>query len=836
MPLKIDDQDDRPPGSVVADRLAEETALAERARREGRLDEAENILVTSLYEAERLGAHETQPLAAAAAWELLGRVRVRSGAPDVAVSAFERAASARQRAGDVRGTGDVLLRIARTARRAGDHARCASALGDAEKAYDRSDHREGIGRVAAERARLAFEKGDLTGALRGFERVRELANERGDRLADADAANDLGNVLAATGDLSRAIDLYADAERIFDELGATDGLQDCRRNAARARAALDAVVSPEDSEPPPGATWAPRGKADTTPIEGDAVPSPTPEMATYLEALTETARLCGQAAASGSLDEALGIVLATTLRLLGADRGAVLEMQETGKLRFRTGLDASGATLGAEEMTVSRTITGSVAKTGRGLWVSDLRVDPQFAASSSIQEQGLAAAMAAPLRLPKEDADLLAQVDPKSSATLSRTGTLLGVLYVDSRRAKRFAETDFLLFDSVAAAAAQAIRTARLQHALRAEKATVEELNTKLSSTVRRQEQELVVARAERDRVRHELALRHDYTDIVWASPKMRDVLRLLDRVTETNLPVLIHGESGTGKELLARAIHRNGPRAKEPFVSVNCAAISGNLLESELFGHMRGAFTGAQEDRPGLFELADSGTLFLDEVGDMPLEMQSRLLRALQEGEIRRVGGKEIIQVDVRAIAATHRDLRDMTSKGEFREDLYYRLNVITVNVPPLRERRDDVGPLTYRILETIARGDNTDGEGGGTSLRLEKKALGELVRHDWPGNVRELENALRCLATFANDGVITHDATSRYLEQARSTGEGTEGGRLATADGSLRDIERLVIDERLRLHGWRQTETAKSLGIDRKTLYRKIKEYGLRPDKPTR
>lgn len=245
---------------------------------------------------------------------------------------------------------------------------------------------------------------------------------------------------------------------------------------------------------------------------------------------------------------------------------------------------------------------------------------------------------------------------------------------------------------------------------------------------------------------------RSKYAEIIGESPAMLEVFALLDKVAASNIPVLIQGESGTGKELIAGAIHRHSPRAGKPFVTENCAAIPETLQESELFGYKRGAFTGADRDRKGLFQVADGGTLFLDEVGDMSLAMQKKLLRALQDGEIRPVGGTKSIHVDVRIVSASNRLLPDMVAKKLFREDLFYRLNGVTIRLPPLRERAEDVPELARFFMTRVAA------EMGREPPRFAADARAALIRYPWPGNIRELENEVRrCLALLGAEGTVS-------------------------------------------------------------------------------
>ncbi|PYM31746.1 MAG: Fis family transcriptional regulator [Candidatus Rokuibacteriota bacterium] len=293
----------------------------------------------------------------------------------------------------------------------------------------------------------------------------------------------------------------------------------------------------------------------------------------------------------------------------------------------------------------------------------------------------------------------------------------------------------------------------------------------------------------------------------------------------ETNGRVLIHGENGSGKELVARAIHAQSARRERPFVEVNCAAIPEELIESELFGHEKGAFTGALARRRGKFELADGGTLFLDEIGDMSLKTQAKVLRALEEQAFERVGGKDTIQVDVRVIAASNRDLEALIRAGRFREDLYYRLNVIPIEVPALRTRKDDITKLVDHFVAVFCA------ENGKRPKTVSGEALGYFLAYDWPGNVRELRNMVERLVIMAPGDVVGADDLPAPLrpKDAAATPEGHER--------SLRDardhFERAFIIAELRANDWNMTRTAERLGIERSHLYRKIKAYGITPPK---
>jgi DNA-binding NtrC family response regulator len=330
---------------------------------------------------------------------------------------------------------------------------------------------------------------------------------------------------------------------------------------------------------------------------------------------------------------------------------------------------------------------------------------------------------------------------------------------------------------------------------------------------------------------------------IITRSPKMDDLLRQARLVADSDASVLIYGESGTGKELLARAIHRAGPRSDKPFVAVNCGAIPGDLLESELFGHARGAFTGAVQAHKGLFQTADGGTLFLDEIGDMPLKMQAKLLRVLETGEVVRVGSNEPRKTDVRLVSATNKDIKAMVAAGTFREDLYFRIQGAHIHLPALRERREDIPRI---VRHAIARG--TPPLRGGSGVRdgvagypipdITDAAMMRLTAYPWPGNVRQLLNVVQNMAVMAGGEdrapgqplVLDARHIPDDIRSADDTEPPAEGGMGSLAGASLEQLEKRAIRETLRLTAGNREQAAKMLGIGERTLYRKLKEYGLR------
>jgi DNA-binding NtrC family response regulator len=325
--------------------------------------------------------------------------------------------------------------------------------------------------------------------------------------------------------------------------------------------------------------------------------------------------------------------------------------------------------------------------------------------------------------------------------------------------------------------------------------------------------------REENVELRKALSRRFVFKDMVSKSPKMDAVFDLAQTAAHSNSTVLILGESGTGKELLARAIHNESPRKDGPFICVSCAALAETLLESELFGHEKGAFTGAVATTRGKFELAQGGTLFLDEVGDVSPKLQADLLRVLEAREFHRVGGSQVIKTDARIITATHRDLKGLVDAGTFREDLYYRLHVIRISIPPLRARKEDIPILVDHLLTALRT------ETGKVLDGVSPEALELLMTHDWPGNVRELRNVLERGAVMARGPILTPMALDISLPLPA-------GGEKAEPVGSLRDVERRHIVASLRQYNWNISRTAKALGIDRVTLYSKIKRYQIREE----
>jgi serine/threonine-protein kinase PknK len=496
------------------------------------------------------------------------------------------------------------------------------------------------------------------------------------------------------------------------------------------------------------------------------------------------------------LDQVLDALVLWT----GVERGLLLLRAPGGRLRPRAARNIGKHDLSGVQLELSTSLAERALAEGRPVVAVDAAGDlPEV--HESVHALKLRSVLRSVLAVP-----LVARGEP------------LGVVYLDDRvRRGAFGARELSWVRLVATLAALAIADARDQLLLRRAARRAERAKQRLDVELSRREAELDVAERELSRVRDARETRFSYDAIVGKSEAVRAMLKVVDRVTATDVPVMLLGESGSGKELVARAIHQNGARAKAPFVTENCAAIPEPLLESTLFGHVRGAFTGAQRSRAGLFEVADRGTLFLDEIGEMSLGMQTKLLRALQSGEVRPVGSESVRHVDVRVIAATHRDLNALVASGKFREDLLYRLNVISVRVPPLRERYGDVSVLVQHFLKLHA---------AGRKVLMERAALDALSSFGWPGNVRQLENEVRRALVLSDDN-IRLEHLSREIAQAARPGRAGDEFDLR---GRVDELEADLVRAALRRTDGNQTRAAELLGLSRFGLQKMMKRLEIR------
>ena len=474
------------------------------------------------------------------------------------------------------------------------------------------------------------------------------------------------------------------------------------------------------------------------------------------------------------LNKQLELIMDAIIEISRAERGFLILLSDNSEPTVAVARNMDREEVQRANAKISSTILRNVLASEKPIVLADAMGDSEFSSAKSIQQQKARSVCAFPLKSDKG---------------------VIGAVYLDNRFQQGiFSEDDLAMLNAFSSQVAVAIANAKLF-----EKRGVE----------------LQEAREEVEHSRTELSNRYRQTNIIGRSPAIREVFKAIDKVINVNFPVLIYGESGTGKELVAKAIHYNGSRKSKPFYAANCGSIPDSLIESELFGYKRGAFTGADRDKKGLFELADGGTLLLDEIGNMSKQMQESLLRVLQEGEIMSIGGKNTVKVDVRIISASNDDLLQLIDEGTFRQDLYFRINVITINLPPLRERKDDIPLLVEHILSKITE------ETKIPKKKVTKKVLTLLMEYNWHGNIRELENVLRQAATLS-DGDILDDRLSTILS-----------GRKVALNKNSDEI--LSIDEYVRgifeQYGpkMKYEDIANKLGVSRKTLWEMKRKWGL-------
>ena len=529
----------------------------------------------------------------------------------------------------------------------------------------------------------------------------------------------------------------------------------------------------------------------------------------------DSARLMEIAQAINSelnLKRCLSIIMDSVVELTGAERGFLILDDERFGLKVKIARNFDEESVTHAEMKFSHSIAEKIRKSGVPMVTSSALTDQRFEGFQSVEELKLKSVLCLPFRL--------------------RSKTI-GLIYLDHRfQDGAFSEASLEVLSPFTDQAAVAIENARLYEENKAVQIRLEERQKEIDTLNSFLDQRLADQDIESGEIRSfapkKSEFKFDYSFIVGESPALLDIFHLLDRVIPTEAPVLISGESGTGKELIATALHRFGERADRPFIKENCAAIPESLLESELFGYKKGAFTGADSDRRGLFEEASGGTLFLDEIGEISAEMQKKLLRALQEGEIRPVGGRERIKVDVRIITASNRDLKQEMDEGRFREDLFYRINVIGVHMPPLRERLEDIPLLVQHFLDK-----ETQSTTNGPERSVDSATLQVLLKHPWRGNIRELENEVRRACAMGGSQITAADF-SREITQGRTAlqGDDSDPSNWKTiVRETAQQKEREIILRALEEADWKKAATARNLGISRPTLDGKIKVFGLAP-----
>jgi len=791
-------------GAAEADDPAE-AALAHARRGEvlqwlgqsaGAMDEARAVLED----------RAAPPAARAIAARTLGRVAAAAGDVDAALHRFDEAL------GSLREIEDASEALAET------YLDAAEALLDRDGPVDSSaaaariaDARDHIDAGGHDRLRVRL--GLLLGRARGATGDPDGALEELQRRIDGkvDPGRDLG------------WQLHAAVARLHEQRGA-EFL--ARKSWERSVELLESLATALDREHREGFWDDARRRTVRRRAAGETERSATPRPGVDPFADGRLARLLEvlkRLASETDLDRLLERITDCAIELSGAERGFVLLTGDDGNLLPHTVRDAANPE--DPHVAFSRSIAEAVLIDGEPILTVDARNDHRLNEYVSVHKLMLKSVACLPIR--------------------GRSGTV-GVLYLEHRtRRGRFGEADLDLIMAFADQAAIALENARLLSSLETRRVELERANEELGRANEEIERlldaktaELEQARTDLVRAREALRKANDRHGIVGRSAPMRKVFAVIDRVRDAAVPVVIQGESGTGKELIARAIHFGGTRSRQPFVAVNCAAIPEALLESELFGHVRGAFTGADRDREGVLVKASGGTLFLDEVGDMPSKMQIDLLRVLQERRLSPVGSDEEVEVDVRVIAASNKSLVQLVERGDFREDLYYRLNVVELWLPALRERAEDIPLLCDHFLAQFAERDEVEPK------RISRDAIRRLATHPLPGNVRQLEHLLLNAWVMCEGEVIDADDLAlgedgnqlampprleRALSQATAAGGAprTDGEEPPSSIDEFKETEKMRILEALEAHSWNRVRAAKELGMARRTFYRRLKEY---------
>ena len=700
-----------------------------------------------------------------------------------------------------------------------DAAELRRVLEDVQTRVGESDFAEHGALAGIAAGAVSLLAGDELGAREALGRAVEQANEAGRsewqwlalearaRLSSAQGSHALArrDVEAALAILEEtATKLPRDLREVF--------WNDPRRRALRelSQAGTERVA--------PRVAQAPRAPAHATSRVTTLVGQPMPAE----DRLIRIFELTRELATERDIGRLLAKVTDHAVSLLGAERGFVVLVDAEGNLETRTVRDRKGDDPHAR---FSHSVAERVIQSGEPVVVEHAREDASLAQAVSVHQLMIQSVACVPIR---------AAGPPEGDGAWSEIRTI-GALYLETRlRPGGLFSAELPTLAAFADQAAIAIESARLiaENRARAEELAHanQELSVardKLSELLGRRTEQLAATRRDLKQARAELRSHFGYAGLVGTSAAMRKLYALIDRIKDTDVPVLVTGESGTGKEVVAKAIHVSGARAKKPFLGVNCGAIPANLLESELFGHVRGAFTGADRDRKGLFREAEGGTLFLDEIGEIPLKMQAGLLRVLQERSVRPVGGAQELPVDVRIVAATNRSLSSMVAEGTFREDLFYRLHVVELRIPPLRERSEDVPPLIDHFLSLFAARYRRERKS------VDKAALRKLLAYDWPGNVRQLEHVL-LNAWLMGDGkeLVEDDFELPVPPSSRGAPTPVPSAREAKAaqsEAEFKSTERERILNALAACQWNRVQAAKMIGIPRRTFYRRLKEFGI-------
>jgi transcriptional regulator with GAF, ATPase, and Fis domain/predicted Ser/Thr protein kinase len=784
---------------------------------------------------------------------LLGVFEMRRENLEEAAVHFERgldlaAPSGRERAEILR----HMAELAATQRRIGDAERLRS---EAIRLYEEANYPDGVFSAHLQWGNFLLDQGDLVGAGAAYARAESVAHSEDRPLNLALVWANRSRLARLEGHLADALELIARAEDFFRLTGQSDDLEEAFkyhaltlaeagrfadaegfltriRSPERAREVREALDAPPALPPsrlraiyeslPPELQVHFVERADWKRLQEGKNPEdePMPTNTTTGRLLDDFAELNLTLLEEEDMDRVLGRLLDAGLRIGRAENGLLLLQSEAAEgplpgFSVAAARNVDPNVLEREDYTASLSAVRRAMKTGQAVVTDNALQDPSFREAKSVQMRGLRSVLALPIPGDRGPA---------------------GVFYMDHRLEEGLFQGDHLAaLKSFATVAALALQKGRMIERLKAR-------NTELSHEIEVKDSEM--GHLQREVIRSRQALKKEYGEIIGRSPKMLKVLSLVDRITDSKIPVWIFGESGTGKEAIARALHFNSPRAKAAFVSENCSALPESLLESELFGHKKGAFTHAAADKKGLLQHADKGTIFLDEIADMSLPLQAKLLRFLQEGEVRPIGSTQVLKVDARVVSASNKDLAQLVAEGKFREDLFFRLNGVTVALPPLRERREDIAPLCEHFLNKIAEREDKK------KLHIAPETMKRFLNYDWPGNIRELQNTLETASLFAERSLITPDSldfkpalrqahAARPLPAARPShvasktspppATKTDAYRLSKedVDPELERILRAIRDE-----SFNRSNAAKALGMSRRNLYVKLEKFGVPRD----
>ncbi|HET6611003.1 MAG TPA: sigma 54-interacting transcriptional regulator [Kofleriaceae bacterium] len=721
---------------------------------------------------------------AAGARLLLGVIAWRGGDADDGRARMEEARRQFARLGDGRREADAIMDIAELCLEHRDVDQARSLLDQATPVASAAGELSRRARFLALSAEAKAAAGDAIGAREALAQLAPVA-------AEIEASEGRHLLLA----------LHISEVRARRALGDESGAQAAREAARRLAQTMAAGLSGADriaffSDPRR------RGLAAPARFSSPAAAPTVTRTDSDGERVYRLLALYGRLSTETDMDRLLAMVMDAAMELFGAERGLLLLADESGALTTEIARNLPDAETSADASTAaySRSVAEGVFRTGDPLVSRVAHADPRLEGAASVHALGIASVVCVPVRA---------------------RGRVTGVLYLESRlRPLDLSDGSLRLLSAFGDQVAVVLGNARLlsdnaRHVRDLDKAReeIESLLVERTELLSQRTEELALARRDLAETHRRFLDARGAFGLVGRSQAMEQVFRMIERLAGVDVPVLITGESGTGKELVARALHAYGPRKDRPLVSVNCAALPEGLLESELFGHVRGAFTGADRARRGLIEAAAGGSLFLDEVGDTPARMQASLLRALQEKVIRPVGGERDLAVDVRFIAATNRRLEDLVATGAFRRDLFYRLNVVAVSLPPLRERAEDIPLLVDHFLEVIAE------RTGIPRRRITRGAMSALVRAPWPGNIRQLEHALTTACVLADGNILDENDLAPALARTQSDRAPAQKAPTARHDG---DRQRIL--DALEASAWNKSQAARRLGMPRRTFYRRL------------